>query len=380
MFTSQLSIATSSIGIGGLIILTTVKIIFRIEIFNIDKKLIYFFSLFILSQVVSSVFSSNPAESFDQIARRISLYIIFFVSVLFIKKAEDLILLFKILLLFTAFVSVIEIIKFSIDYLPNPAIPLSEYRLQYFGYPVTNGEIKMLLMLLIIPFLLVKKKYIFSKTILILLVIPLFITFYLTNTRNAILGLFAGLVITGILKNKYFLTGLIIIVILFLLFAPIAYKERVLSIADPEHPSNKSRIVMWETGIKIFKDNPVFGIGDIDIKKVYQMYKIPESHGEGSHMHNNFMQILVNFGIIGLISWLILILYIFFRQVKIFTKTKNDEFLNLLSLISVTSFIALMVTGLTEYNFGDAEFAAVFWFALSLAFIAEKLKLNGGQV
>lgn len=380
VFTSQFSIASSSIGIGGLIILTSFKLIYRSEKIFIEKNLLYFFGLFIIMQVVSSVFSSNPGESFENISRKISLYIIFFASILFIKKEADLLMLLKILILFTALVSAVEIIRFAVDYLPNPDKPLSEYRLQYYGYPVTNGEIKMILLLIIIPFLLVKKKFLFSKSILILLSLPLFITFYLTNTRNAILGLFTGLIITGSLKNRYFLAGLIVIVVLFLLFAPIAYKERVFSIADPEHPSNKSRIVMWETGIKMFKDNPVLGVGDIDINKVYRMYKTPESHGEGSHMHNNFMQMLVNFGSLGLISWLILMLYIFFRQVKIYSASKQHELLNLISLISVTSFTALMITGLTEYNFGDAEFAAVFWFALSLAFLAEKFKLNGGKV
>lgn len=360
--------------------MTVIKLFYRTEKIYAEKNLLYLFGLFILMQIVSSVFSSNPWESFENISRKISLYIIFFASILFIKKEEDLLQLLKILILFTALISVVEIIRFAIDYLPNPDKPLSEYRLQYYGYPVTNGEIKMILLLIIIPFLLVKRKYIFSRTVLILLSLPLFITFYLTNTRNAILGLFTGLIITGALKNRYFLAGLIVIVILFLLFAPIAYKERVFSIADPEHPSNKSRLVMWETGIKMFKDNPVFGVGDIDINKVYRMYKTPESHGEGSHMHNNFMQMLINFGLTGLISWLLLMLFIFFRQVKIYIASKQDELLNILSLISVTSFTALTITGLTEYNFGDAEFAAVFWFALSLAFLAEKFKLNGGKV
>lgn len=370
----------SSIGIGGLIILTVFKLIYSQEDIFIEKNLVYLFGLFILSQVISSVFSSNPAESFENIFRKISLYIIFFASVIFIKKEEDLLLLLRVLVLFTALVALVELIRFSIDYLPNPVKPLSEYRLEYYGYPVTNGEIKMILLLIIIPFLLVKKKYIFSRTVLLLVSVPLFISFYLTNTRNAFLGLITGLVITGILKNRYFLGAVILVVILFLLFAPIAYKERVMSIADLMHPSNKSRIVMWDTGIKIFKDNPLTGVGDVDINKVYRMYKTPESHGEGAHMHNNFMQMLVNFGLTGLICWLLLLIYIFLRQVKIYIKTKNDELLNILALISVTSFTALMVTGLTEYNFGDAEFAAVFWFALSLAFVAEKFKFNGGKI
>jgi len=39
--------------------------------------------------------------------------------------------------------------------------------------------------------------------------------------------------------------------------------------------------------------------------------------------------------------------------------------------------IALQIAGLTEWNFGDAEFAAIFWFNLALAFLAIKFKAKG---
>jgi O-antigen ligase len=258
-------------------------------------------------------------------------------------------------------------------------VPLSEYRLNFFGYPVTNGQIKMMILLVIIPFLLVKKNYLMGKAYLLLLSLPVLLTFYLTNARNALLGLFAGLVILGVLKNRIFLAALFVVTGSFILFAPLSVKERMLSIADLDHPSNSSRIIMWETGVKMIKDAPLFGYGDVDIKNIYSRYRYPELHGEGSHMHNNVIQILVNFGALGFLTWLALMLYIFFRQIAAFRKTKDDEFLNLLAVISITSMAALQVCGLTEWNFGDAEFAAVFWFNLALAFTALKLKVNGAN-
>lgn len=381
VFTSQFSIATSSIGIGSLIILTAVKLLIRDKTdiknsFRLDRNLIYLFTAFILAQVISSAVCGNPKESFDHIYRKISLYIIFFASILFIKSIKDLKTLLIIFISFTAFISIVELIRFSIDYIPQMNKPLSEYRLEYYGYPVTNGEIKMSILLLIFPFLLSKKEYLINKFVLIALTIPLFITFYLTNARNAILGLLTGLLIYGILKYRVFLGVLILISVLFLAFAPAQVKERVYSIADLEHPSNKSRFVMWETGSKIIKDNILFGTGDVDINKVYRMYKTPEYHGEGAHMHNNAVQILVNFGIVGFICWIVLMLYIFFRHIKFYLLNKSNDLLGILCLISIASFAALQVSGLTEWNFGDAEYAAVFWFNLSLAFLSGKFMLK----
>jgi O-antigen ligase len=150
-------------------------------------------------------------------------------------------------------------------------------------------------------------------------------------------------------------------------------KSRIESITDLKHPSNKARFIMWETGIRIIKDSPVIGFGDVDMNKLYRKYKTPEYHGEGSHMHNNAIQLLVDFGFIGFIAWFMLMLYIFLCQLKIYFRTKLNEFLNLLALISIVSMAALQITGLTEWNFGDAEFAAVFWFNLALAFAAWKI-------
>ena len=90
VFTSQFSIATSSIGIGGLIILTVFKLLVSDEKLQIDRNLLYLFAAFILVQVISSAVCGNPSDSFDHIYRKISLYIIFIASILFIKNASHL--------------------------------------------------------------------------------------------------------------------------------------------------------------------------------------------------------------------------------------------------------------------------------------------------
>lgn len=367
---------------GGLILLTIFRLILNRDELYIDKNILILFGVYLAIQIVSSFLSSDPADSFDNMSRKASIYIVFFASALFIKDSKDIIRLFTALFIFTAVISTIELVRFAIDYLPNPQLPLSEYRLQYFGFPLTNGAIKMMILLIAIPLLFAKESYIFGKSRLAklclgLISLPILATFYLTNARNAVLGLFAGLLIYGILKNRYFLAGLIIITLGFLLLAPLPVKERILSIADINHPSNLTRIVMWETGVKMFKDHPVLGVGDVDINRVYRQYKTPEFHGEGSHMHSNFVQILVNYGALGLIAWLALMIYILYRQSRIYLETRKYELPNVLAVISISSMAAFMVSGLTEWNFGDAEFAALMWFNLALAFAASGFLKRG---
>jgi O-antigen ligase len=373
VISSQFSIASSSIGVGGIIILLAAGLFLERESFRIDRNLLVLFGLFILAQLISSLFSTDPYGSVIQVLKRISLYSVFFAVIVFFKNREQLKKFLLYFFIFSAIVSVTELIRFAIDYVPASDNALTEYRLSYFGYPVTNGQIKMMILLLIIPFMLVKENYIAKKYILLLLSLPILVTFYLTNARNAVLGIFAGLLLLGILRNRKFLLGLLTLVAVFLIIAPDGMKDRILSIGDFKHPSNVTRFVIWETGMKIIKDKPVLGFGEIDFKELYSRYKTPERHGESSHMHNTILQILVNFGLLGLLAWFLLMLYLFLNQLKVYFKTKNDEFLNILALVSVVSMISLQICGLTEWNFGDAELAAVFWFNLALAFAARKL-------
>ncbi len=373
---SQFSVALSSIGVGGLIILGTVKLVFDRSVRITDKKVFYLLGFYLLVQAIFSFFSAEPGESLSNVFRRASLYPVFFAAFLFIENKSQVKTILTWFFLFTALICGIEIVRYFIDFFSQSQKPLSEFRLEYFGYPITNGEIKMLIALTITPLIFLKEKFVLNRTALILIAIPVLLSLFLTDSRNAFLGVFGGLLIIGFLKNKYFLAGLVAIVCLFILFAPAPLKERMVSIVDLNQVSNHSRIVMWETGERMIKDHPLAGFGDVDINKIYAQYKKPETQGEGAHMHNNGFQILVMFGIPGFLAWLAAMLYIFVKQIKVYRSTRPDELLNALALISLVSMVAFQISGLTEWNFGDAEFAVVLWFNLGLVFLAEKLRIK----
>lgn len=374
VISSQLNIVISSIGLGGLIILIAIRfVIMKNRPDEHDSNLKYFFYALILFHLLTSSLSSDPKEAFLQNYRHIPLYAAFFAAIIYLRNLNQLRVILFFSFIFTASLSSYELIKYFTDFVNQNAYPIEEFRITYFGYPITNGEIKMLFILLIFPLIFCKEKFVLNRFWLIVLAIPIFLSLNFTNSRNAILGMFSGLLVMGILKHRIFLLSMIVILILFLLLAPLPIKERILSIADFNHPSIKSRFVMWETGLKIIKDHPIWGIGEVDLKKIYVLYKPIEFHAEGSHMHNNFLQIILNLGIPGFLVWLLLMVYIFFRQIKIYMLTKKHFLLNTLALASLISMVAFQISGLTEWNFSDFEFAAVLWFNLSIAFIVEKL-------
>jgi len=192
-------------------------------------------------------------------------------------------------------------------------------------------------------------------------------------TRSSWLGFLAGVIFFILFYNKKYVLYFLIILVLFGILAPIKIKERALSSFDPNHPSNRTRIHMITTGFEIFKDYPIFGIGDIDVKNIYLRYTIPYEKAEGGHLHNNFMQILVCLGLFGLIIFVLIFVFLFIYLSKNYKYVEKNEELKLLSIIPIIVFVAFHVNGLFEWNFGDQEIAILFWFTMGLSQIGKNL-------
>jgi len=354
-------------------------IIFRLiidrNLYRPDTIFIILLIIFILIQVISSLFSIDPRESLFVVRRRAMLYVLFFTSVMFIKNPVQLKQILAAFIIFSTMVSIIEIIRFISD--PNRlTAPLNEFRITYFGHPVTIAEIKMLTLVLITVFLLSKETFLLQKKWLIICALPILYTFYLTGSRGAALALAGSLVVIGFMRSKLFVLSFVSAVVLFFIFAPPEFTQRLLSIGDLNGKGIASRVEMWETSFQITHDYPVFGIGSGDVIKVYERYTKTRYVGEGHQMHDNAIHLLVTTGFAGLAAWLILMLYIFIRQIKIYRRTRGNDTLNSLALASLISMIAFQIAGVFDWNYGDFAFSFVLWIFISLAFLAEKFNMD----
>jgi O-antigen ligase len=143
-------------------------------------------------------------------------------------------------------------------------------------------------------------------------------------------------------------------------------QSRLLAIFDPYHPANANRISFWRAGIKMFKDNPIFGVGDIDLGNLYRQYKRPFDKEIQGHLHNNFFHVLATLGLFGLLA----VIYLFFKviliDIKIYKAVKDKPFMASYALGSLAAFCGFLVSGLTELNFWDHEITTLIWFTLGM--------------
>jgi len=153
-------------------------------------------------------------------------------------------------------------------------------------------------------------------------------------------------------------------------------RNRFLSIVDPYHETNLERINQWKTGWTIFKNNPFFGVGDIDLKDVYAKYKeyyLKENFG---HLHNNYIHFLVILGGIGFLIVMFMLFKILQLHLKIYRTVKDIPFVSSYALGATAAFVGFLISGLGEWNFGDQEIITMIWFTLGLniAFYKSYLK------
>ncbi len=150
------------------------------------------------------------------------------------------------------------------------------------------------------------------------------------------------------------------------LYTGYSHKDRITSIVDPYHSTNVQRLNQWKTGWRIFKSNPIFGIGDIDLNKVYLQYRAPYESETFGHLHNIYVQVLAVLGLFGFVVFLFLIVKIFLLDIKIYKYLKDVSFASSFALGTLGVFTAFLVSGLAEWNFGDQEIATMLWFTVGL--------------
>ncbi|MFC2093234.1 O-antigen ligase family protein [Bacteroidota bacterium] len=369
------SIALSSIAFGTWIglwliqILIDKKLQFNKSLFKEIKTINIFILLYILFEIFSRFFAVAPGEEFIGL-KRLLLFLIFYVSLI---KFLDKTILYRILFITLCVVSVVsiyELVLYSIKLKTFiDEVGFSEVRIDFLAYPLTSGQIKMMLILSVFPVLFAKDKFIVKNTYLIFILIPIFLSMILTQSRNVFLGTFVSFIIYGIVINRKFLLSFIVVLVLVWLFSPLDFQSRMLSIGNIDHPSNKSRLMMWDVGLKMFNDHPFTGVADSHMSDVYKLYKEPEFNGEGSHLHSNFIMILATTGIFGFLSYVGMMLLIFIKQIKIFKKEKESKIDRALLFGSILVMVSFNVAGVFEWSFGDHEVMTVFFFLISIPFI-----------
>jgi O-antigen ligase len=167
---------------------------------------------------------------------------------------------------------------------------------------------------------------------------------YLTESRMGIIALVIGCLylikkIVWPHSNRFILSLIMSTILLVFLFTGERVQKRFGEIADK---SNSDRFLTWENGIKVFINNPIIGIGIHKAKDTYYQntqYPPFQSESKQLEVHNTFLQIASETGIVGLFFFL----FLFLRPWIIALKIKSDEKYFLLSSMIILSLSMLTI-------------------------------------
>lgn len=97
-------------------------------------------------------------------------------------------------------------------------------------------------------------------------------------------------------------------------------KIQLIAQKKPEYETSiGQRYVYTKNSLKLIQKNPIFGYGGHQFYKIYNDYFSKQEIKKITQPHNNFIFILVELGAVGII----LMLLIFFYQIKVYFQTKN---------------------------------------------------------
>jgi O-antigen ligase len=201
------------------------------------------------------------------------------------------------------------------------------------------------------------------------LVMPaLLVALALTLTRSAWVGTCVGLSLLLVLKDFRLLAALPVLAALFFGFAPPQVTDRLYSTFDLQDPTNRDRLAMARTGVRIIQDYPLTGVGPNMVQEVYADYRDANAvQSTNPHLHNVPMQIAAERGLPALALWLWFVLSV---VVSSFRRLQTTTYKSL-PAGGLAALAAMLAAGLFEYNFGDSEFLMMLLVIITLPYAAD---------
>jgi O-antigen ligase len=121
--------------------------------------------------------------------------------------------------------------------------------------------------------------------------------------------------------------------------------------------SSRDRYYMWQAGLDMVLERPVFGQGPGMVEVVYPRYRWPEApNPQQPHLHNNLMQLAAERGLPGLVFFLWWVGVAFLAALPEAQRAARDgRGPGWAAAGSLAALTAVFLAGLFEYNLGDSE-------------------------
>ncbi|MDD5687070.1 MAG: HAD-IIIA family hydrolase [Elusimicrobia bacterium] len=326
--------------------------------------------IFFFSTVISSIFGLNFTKSLTGLNSEMLFFIFFLVSSN-IKNYEHAKKIVFVFIISSSIMGLLGVIQYVTGKSFSGAYIFGMIDGRVHGtrsWPLTYAEgLLMALPISIYTLLHGKRKYISY-----LLIIFIFLGIIFSFARMVWISSVIILAILLYIRKKQLknLVYIFVIGLIISIFSGIYLTGRRNIISRATYLNDPVRTNMWKTSFEIFKDYPLLGVGLKNIKRIYPQYYeklgLSKDYYLLSHLHSNFVHILVERGIIGLIAFLYIFGVYFYYGIKKAIYTNDDE--KSFLIVCLFGIIGFLLSGITEYSYGDSEIQMMMWFLMALTF------------
>ena len=193
----------------------------------------------------------------------------------------------------------------------------------------------------------------------------------LTNSRAAWIGIFLGSLL--MFGEKSFKLITIIILVLAIVFSasiyPILgeniqnYLQTIIprSILTEFSDFQYSRIEIWQSGINLSFNNPIFGTGASSFPEIF----MSQTNLWKGHAHNLPLELIISYGIPAALMIIIPISYLTLQVVKIKLLGKNRKESSIYDKAWISSLVVLLISQMVDVQYFDGRISIVLWILLS---------------
>ncbi len=340
--------------------------------------------LFAILILISTITSVDPYGSFRDLAFHFTAIGFVFVLVNTINTKKDFNTLITFLVITATLVGILGLLQYRdgvkieggwVDVINNPGVNIRIY--SALGNPNILAEYLVMIIPISIALFWYSKR-IHKKILFFITTSILLLSLVLTLSRGGWLGLAFGLFIFTLLIEKRLLLLAIPLSLIMIYSLPERIFNRVLSIGDLEDSSNAYRIKIWKVALDIIKDNWLVGVGlgYIPFKMVYETYI---SNMPTYHIHNTFLQILAEMGILGLAVFVFFMFTLFKYSIKKLIKGK-DRYIKIMAGGLLSGLAALLVHGIVESVLFMPKIIITFWTLVGLILALMRISKEEEQV
>lgn len=341
---------------------------------KIDVKFSVLLVVFVVMSFIIAAFDGGIGSRLDNYNLR---YLIFFPLAYFINDNKRIFNFLKSFLFGGTIILILAIINFIKNY-NEWAHPVG------FEYPRVTAiltvqdfaNIMCVILLYLMSFLLFyknednKKNKMIKIYLAIMSILVLFIVI-VNRSKMVYISLLPTVLYIMYKKRKRYVLAAILMCFAGYFALPVSISNRIQYIVKYKNdPSSNLRVIFWKTGAEAFKQKPLYGWRAEERKKfnldyykkigvsdyVYKYFltgnKLRTQHYVASH--NSYLQYLLDFGILGFVFFILIIINLLIKLFKInFYKYDRNTKITAFEIGTKVSFIAWIIQGMTDDNLND---------------------------